>query len=438
MATEITRLRPAARGTDARRPSSGATSARLPRSPRRRHRPAQTLSIVIPALNEEESIGSTIQRCLDARAHICRSGSLTGVEIIVVSDGSTDRTAAIAAEFAAREPSVSLIVFEKNRGYGAAIKEGFRRASGDLLSFLDADGTCDPVCFGEMCRALRFESISMALGSRLGAGNQMPRVRRLGNRVYAFLLGFLSGQTVTDTASGMRVLRREALPHLDALPDGLHFTPAMSARAIMSDLRIVEVPIPYAERVGESKLRVLRDGIRFLLAIGDALLLYRPGRLFGLLAGLCLAAAAFWGLYPVEFYTRYHRLEEWMIYRLLLCALLGTGAVAFTSTGVLVEHVLSLVYRRSREPFWSTVSASVLSGRHLAGFAVACVVAAVGVVSPGLIEYVRTAHLAMHWSRAILAAFLLQLALLAVMHAVMHKVIGLWQQQLRTSQSTHE
>ena len=74
------------------------------------------------------------------------------VEVIVVSDGSTDGTAAIAREWAARHTAVRVIEFETNRGYGAAIKEGFRQATDDLLSFLDADGTCDPKWFGEMCR----------------------------------------------------------------------------------------------------------------------------------------------------------------------------------------------------------------------------------------------------------------------------------------------
>jgi len=244
------------------------------------------LSIVIPALNEEGSIGTTIQRCLDAREHIKRVGHVSGVEIIAVSDGSTDRTPEIAREIASREPAVKVIVFEKNRGYGAAIKEGFRQASGELLSFLDADGTCDPICFGDMCRALQDNDVSLVLGSRMGPGNQMPRIRRLGNRLYALLLGFLSGEAVSDTASGMRVIHREALRQLYPLPDGMHFTPAMSARAIMSGLRIVEVPMPYAERVGASKLRVLKDGVRFLVSIGDALLLYRPGRLFGLAAAI--------------------------------------------------------------------------------------------------------------------------------------------------------
>src|SRR5439155_971566 len=127
------------------------------------------------------------------------------------SDGSTDRTVQIAQEFAKREPAVTVIVFEKNRGYGAAIKEGFARGSGDLVAFLDADGTCDPNYFGEFCCALQMEQAALVLGSRMGPGTEMPRLRRIGNHMYAFLLGILSGRAVTDTASGMRVVNREAL-----------------------------------------------------------------------------------------------------------------------------------------------------------------------------------------------------------------------------------
>jgi len=159
---------------------------------------AAMLTIVIPALNEEESIGSTIQRCLDARDRIRRVGHVDDVEIIVVSDGSTDRTAAIAQEFAARESAVRVIVFEKNRGYGAAIKEGFAQGSGDLVSFLDADGTCDPNYFGELCAALQSQHAMLALGSRMGKDSEMPGIRRLGNTIYAILLGSLSGRAVSD------------------------------------------------------------------------------------------------------------------------------------------------------------------------------------------------------------------------------------------------
>jgi glycosyltransferase involved in cell wall biosynthesis len=389
-----------------------------------------TLSIVIPALNEEESIGSTIHRCLDARDHIRRVGGVRDVEIVVVSDGSTDRTADIAQSFAKSDPSVHVIVFERNRGYGAAIKEGFATSSGTLVAFLDADGTCDPVVFAELCRAVQRDDAAVALGSRMGAGTQMPRVRRLGNVLYALLLGSLSGQAVSDTASGMRVIRRNALNSLYPLPDGLHFTPAMSARAMMSHLRIVEVPMPYAERVGESKLSVLRDGIRFLVAIGEAALLYQPGRIFRLGALLCVVIAALWSVYPVEFYWTNRRLEEWMMYRLLLGGLLFSCAFTLISASVLGDQVLSLVYRRRHATFLSHLyDRFLIAGRAwlLAGVAV---VAAVALVWPGLLEYGQTGHVTLHWSRPVAAVFLLQVAVVAFVLGVMRKVVDLWKGQL--------
>jgi hypothetical protein len=120
----------------------------------------------------------------------------------------------------------------------------------------------------------------------------MPALRRLGNTVFAVLLSALSSKRVRDTASGMRVVRREALPQLYPLPDGLHFTPAMSARVMLSsDLELVELDMPYHEREGESKLRVSRDGLRFLSVILKTAILFRPSRLLGLAALPLLAGA---------------------------------------------------------------------------------------------------------------------------------------------------
>src|ERR1700754_2130295 len=116
------------------------------------------LTIVFPALKQENAIGQTISRCLDAEPEICGAGDVAELEIIVVSDGSTDRTVEIAQEFANRHQQVRLIVFEKNRGYGAAIKAGFRAGKGNLLGFLDADGTCDPKFFGVLCKAIQDEN----------------------------------------------------------------------------------------------------------------------------------------------------------------------------------------------------------------------------------------------------------------------------------------
>ena len=132
-----------------------------------------SLSIVIPALNEEEAIARTIERCLAAREQIKAAAGLDEIEVIVVSDGSTDRTVEIARSFA----GVKVIELIKNRGYGAAIQEGWRQGSGTLLGFLDADGTCDPRYFAEMARIAQRDSADVVLGSRMGPGSRMPRLR---------------------------------------------------------------------------------------------------------------------------------------------------------------------------------------------------------------------------------------------------------------------
>jgi glycosyltransferase involved in cell wall biosynthesis len=391
------------------------------------------LSIVIPALNEEESIASTIQRCLDARGRIQRVGHVRDIEIIVVSDGSTDRTVEIAQQIVAREPSVRLIVFEKNRGYGAAIKQGFKQSSGELVSFIDADGTCDPNYFGELCGALHVEHARVVLGSRMGPGNQMPRVRRLGNWLYALLLGSLSGRAVTDTASGMRVIHRDALAELYPLPDGLHFTPAMSARAVMRDIPIVEVPMSYSERVGESKLRVFKDGVRFLNAIADAAMLYRPSRIFNVAALACVLVGLFWGSYPLEFYLRNTRLEEWMIYRLLLCGFLLTCAFTLLTGGVMADRILSLMLPKRQRTFVASLIDRIFAPPRLWLAAVAFAGIAVALVWTGLVEYTQTGHTNLHWSRAMSGVFLLQLSVFAVVNAILQKVVALWNGQLLAS-----
>jgi len=396
------------------------------------------LSIVIPALNEEESIESTVRRCLNARQHVQRRGGIGEIEIIVVNDGSTDRTSEIAQHIADVEPAVSVINFAHNRGYGAALKEGFRQSRGEFVSFLDADGTCDPRYFADMCSAMHNQDAAVVLGSRMGPGNKMPAIRRLGNTLYAILLGFLSGRAVTDTASGMRVIRRDALSALYPLPDGLNFTPAMSARALLSDLRIVEVPMSYAERVGESKLHVMRDGVRFLVAIVNALLLYRPSRIFGVLAGLCIFVALLWGMYPLEFYGRNWRLEEWMIYRVLLCAFLGTCSFVFTGAAALSEQMLALFYPGRRRTFAGQLTEAFFSPRVLSVFAIAAAIGSVALVWPGLIDYLSTGHTTLHWSRAIVAASLLQLAVLAIVLVVLQQVVGLWREQIEFSSRTAE
>lgn len=359
------------------------------------------LSIVIPAYNEQEAIASIIERCLKARAAIMRESPVQSVEIIVVSDGSTDRTAEIASGYS----DVKLIVFEHNRGYGAAIKRGFAEAGGDLVGFLDADGTCDPLFFTELCRAIVEESADVALGSRMSAGSKMPRIRRLGNRMYAFLLSALSNRVVTDTASGMRVIHRSALAQLYPLPDGMHFTPAMSARVLMDErLRIVERPMSYAERVGESKLHVVRDGVRFLRTILEMTMMWRPARLFLATALMLIAVAGMLAVYPVEQWLRRGGFSGNMIYRLLFCSWLGTTGVMLLSFGVVAYHLNRLVHAgKAPATFAMTIIDSLYRPTALIVLAGLSAPVLIWLVGPGLWSRMTDGVVTLHWSRVVLA-----------------------------------
>jgi len=217
---------------------------------------------------------------LGANNHIINSTSLSDVEIIVVNDGSTDNTYNIAKQ-AKEDGKILLVSYKKNRNYGAAIKRGFKRATGDYVAFLDADGTCDPLYFSELFNNLEKNNADISIGSRMGPNSKMPKVRRLGNYLYVALINLIGHSKITDSASGMRIIKKSSLEKIYPLPDGLHFTPAMSAKAVMDDrLKIVEAYMSYEERVGESKLSVVKDGWKFLKTISEISLFYKPFKLF--------------------------------------------------------------------------------------------------------------------------------------------------------------
>ena len=162
-----------------------------------------TLTVVIPAYNEERGIAEIIQRTLGASMDLPSAGVDGGMELLIVDDGSKDRTAEIAAGFS----SVRLIQHEKNRGYGAALKTGFSRAMGDLIGFLDADGTYPPEHFPELCKEA-LNGAELVIGSRMsGADSEMPITRRIGNVFFARLLSLIGRQRVTDTAAACECFR---------------------------------------------------------------------------------------------------------------------------------------------------------------------------------------------------------------------------------------
>jgi glycosyltransferase involved in cell wall biosynthesis len=174
----------------------------LPSSDRRR---AASLSVVIPALNEENGIDAILERVLAQREALAAVG-IHDLEVLVVDDGSKDRTADRVRSFA----DVRLIQHPTNRGYGAALKTGFNAATGDLLAFLDADGTYPPESFPSLCVAIEEHDADLIIGSRmLGRDSEMPVVRRVGNTIFAALLSIVGSRKISDSASGMRVFRRE-------------------------------------------------------------------------------------------------------------------------------------------------------------------------------------------------------------------------------------
>lgn len=372
------------------------------------------LLIAIPALNEEDSIESIIQRTLAAREHICKNSFVTSVEVTVVSDGSTDKTMEIAGRYV---PQIQLIEFKKNRGYGAAIKEAWKKSNADLLSFLDADGTCDPLFFADLCRELEQKKADVSLGCRINPKSKMPLIRRIGNVIYALLLTLFSSSHVRDTASGMRVVKRSCLPKLMPLPDGLHFTPAMSARAILSkDIKIVEVDMPYEERAGESKLHVIKDGLRFLRVILEAALLYRPGRIMGLTGIGCGIFGALVMVMPVFYYTSYLKLEEWMIYRFVVGSLAGITSCLFICGGYISSRIVDITLSNR---VWADRRKNLFGIflNHKAFWLIPLTFMIIGsaIIFPSIVNYIETGKIYEHWSRFLAMSFLFSIAIVLIL-----------------------
>jgi glycosyltransferase involved in cell wall biosynthesis len=301
------------------------------------------LSVVIPAYNEEDGIADIVERVLSVKTPLAEAG-VQEMELIVVDDGSSDRTAEIVASY----PQVRLIRHAKNKGYGAALKTGFHQAKGDLLAFLDADGTYPPEFFPQLCQTAIQQKADLVIGSRMaGEDSQMPLTRRVGNFFFANLISLISNERISDSASGMRVLRREALPHLYPLPDGLNFTPVMSTRALHEGIKMVEVPITYSERAGRSKLSVVRDGARFLNSIIWTAMNYNPVRILGgagaTATGLAAIIAAVLVIMRLQGITT---LGPWGVFGLFTAGVALVAGVSIFSLGATFNYLVTLFHRR--------------------------------------------------------------------------------------------
>lgn len=300
------------------------------------------LSVVIPAFNEENGIEEIACRVLAVGPDLKKAG-VDQLELLVVDDGSKDRTAEVASQI----EGVTLIRHPKNKGYGAALKTGFSKARGELIGFLDADGTYPPEYFPQLCIAA-LNGTELVIGSRMaGADSQMPMTRRIGNFFFANLLTMLGRQKVTDSASGMRVFKREILEQIYPLPDGLNLTPVMSTRALHEGVKIGEIPIPYSERVGRSKLSVVRDGRLFLQSMVWTALSYNPVRILGLLglgglgtAALILAGLVFTRLSGVT------SLDAWGVAALFFALVSVVAGIDLFALGITFNYLVGFFYKK--------------------------------------------------------------------------------------------
>lgn len=303
----------------------------------------KTLSVVIPALDEEDGIVEIMERVLAVGPALAAVG-IPNLELIIVDDGSKDRTPEIVEAF----DGARLVQHSHNKGYGAALKTGFQAATGELLSFLDADGTYPPEHFPELCQEIINNGADVVVGSRRsGAKSEMPFMRRLGNFIWSNLLSLIAGQRVMDPASGMRVFRREALECIYPLPDGLNFTPVMSTRCAHEGIQVAEIPIPYKERIGRSKLNIVTDGIRFLQTILWTALTYNPVRILG---GIGLALIGLAGLIALVLVgmriSGITTLGPLGVASTFAALVLGIGGVSVFAMGIIFNYLVSLFHQR--------------------------------------------------------------------------------------------
>ena len=227
------------------------------------------VTVIIPAYNEESAITDTVKR---ARAALAESGC-TG-EVIVVNDGSTDGTGASAAATA-----VTLINHPTNGGYGRALKSGIRQAKGDWIAIVDADGSYPIEKLGELFSHL--PSYDMVVGARQGLSYQGSLLKWQGRKALTALVRFVTGVAVPDVNSGMRVFRKSiALANLDRFSNGFSFTTTLTLAMFNQGHFVKYLPIPYAPRIGKSKVRMGRDTLRTMQILVMAILAYNPIKLF--------------------------------------------------------------------------------------------------------------------------------------------------------------
>jgi glycosyltransferase involved in cell wall biosynthesis len=247
-----------------------------------------SVSIVIPAMNEADAIGSVVTRLRDAAPWH---------EIIVVDDGSGDATGREAQAAGAR-----VVRHPYNKGNGAAVKTGIRCATGEFILIVDADGQHHP----EDARRLveRLGEYDLVIGARSGSTQANLR-RRLGNALLNWLAGYLTGRDIPDLTSGFRGARSEHLREfLHLLPNGFSTPTTTTLAFLRAGYNVAFEPIDARPRIGRSKIRLARDGAKFFLILLKVITLFSPLRIFVPISVVSLLVGVAYGVWNVAMYSR--------------------------------------------------------------------------------------------------------------------------------------
>ena len=275
-------------------PSSVASALESPGVSNGEARPLEPgFSVVIPAMNEADGVGQVVRQIAATM-----DGTGQPYEIIVVDDGSTDETGERA-----REAGATVLRHPQNQGYGAGLKSGIARAQFDRIIITDADGTYPIDRIPDlMAEADRFD---MVVGARQGKYYRESLFKEPARMIFGALCSWVTGTPVPDVNSGLRVFRTSlARQYFHVISQGFSFTTTITLAALSNGYFVKYVPIDYHQRVGKSKVKLLRDIPRTTQIILQAVVYYNPIKLFLAFALLSLALALlFWLAYAVTLST---------------------------------------------------------------------------------------------------------------------------------------
>jgi glycosyltransferase involved in cell wall biosynthesis len=251
------------------------------------------ISVVIPALNEEIAIGATVAEV----SRVLAAANLVPFEIVVVDDGSSDKTGMIATAAGAK-----VIRHPHNVGYGRSLKHGIEASRYDMIAICDADGTYPISAIPELAR-LYGEGFDMAVGQRHGPHYRESMLKMPLRAMLRFLVEWTAGRRIPDINSGLRVFSRATvMQYFPHLCDTFSFTTSMTLAYMMTGRFVAYSRIDYFERAGRSKVRLFRDALRTLQYVVEAILYYNPLKIFLLFSLICLVASAL--MLAVSFYFK--------------------------------------------------------------------------------------------------------------------------------------